>query len=126
MSKTYKAIKIDAERNLISTVEITDYKDIQKEIGCETFTSGLRLPENDMLWVDDCGYMTSSRAFLFGENQFAGNGLIVGGNIEGETQDVFIDELTVAQFITFMKPDAVISDKMREEAFDSWKFEAIE
>ena len=32
MSKTYKAIKIDAERNLISTVEITDYKDIQKEI----------------------------------------------------------------------------------------------
>jgi hypothetical protein len=73
-----KAIKIDATARTITEVQVDGFEDIQKHIGCDTFSQGMHLPEGDMLWVDDCGWMTAKKAFTFMGNVFAGNGVITG------------------------------------------------
>tara|TARA_B100000579_G_scaffold239901_1_gene196711 strand:- start:293 stop:670 length:378 start_codon:yes stop_codon:yes gene_type:complete len=121
-----KAIKIDATARTITEVEVRGFEDIQKHIGCDTFSQGMRLPEGDMLWVDDCGWMTAKKAFSFMDNVFAGNGLITGSDeVTGEDKDCLANIPAASLFAKFMAEDDEITEEMRERAFDSWSVEEI-
>lgn len=121
-----KAVRIDATNRTITEVQVNDFKDIQRHIGCDTFSQGMPLSEGDMLWVDDCGWMTAKKAFTFMGNVFAGNGLITGSDEEGEEKDCLCS-VTAAQFLAkFMAKDREVSEEMRERAFDSWTVTEME
>tara|TARA_Y100001963_G_scaffold131404_1_gene188726 strand:+ start:6823 stop:7194 length:372 start_codon:yes stop_codon:yes gene_type:complete len=122
-----KAIKIDATARTITEVQVDGFEDIQKHIGCDTFSQGMPLPEGDMLWVDDCGWMTAKKAFTFMGNVFAGNGLITGcDEVTGDDKDCLCSPLAAHMFAKFMAKDDEITEEMRERAFDSWTVEEIE
>jgi hypothetical protein len=121
-----KALLINAEKRTINFVEVGGFEDIQSHLGCDCFTTGMRLPENDVLWVDDNGWMTQTKAFTFMGNVFAGNGLITGQGAGGEEADVYCGILAAKLLTGFMKDDAEVTDDMREKAFDSWRVEMIE
>lgn len=112
-----KAIFIDANRNLISDIEIDDhFEEINKIIGCDIFCSGMRLPTGDVLYVDDMGWLDQrvTRAFAFAGSTFAGNGLILGINRHnGESQDIKAKSLDVAKEVTFAPRGWEITTEMR-------------
>jgi len=122
MSKTYKAYLINAEARRIDEVKFSDYKDIQNLIGCERFDIAAYLNDNDALYVDDEGYLNSNvkKGFFYCQQFFAGNGLFVGADEEGESQDVAMSELDVAESINFPPPAFEIDDAMRDHAMNSW------
>jgi hypothetical protein len=122
-----KAIKIDATARTITEVQVDGFEDIQKHIGCDTFSQGMHLPEGDMLWVDDCGWMTAKKAFTFMGNVFAGNGVITGCDEEtGDDKDCLCNVMAGQLMAKFMADDAKITDDMRERAFDSWAVTEME
>lgn len=121
-----KAIRIDATNRTITEVQVNGFEDIQRHIGCDTFSQGMPLPEGDMLWVDDCGWMTAKKAFTFMDNVFAGNGLITGSDENGEEKDCLSNIFAAQLFAKFMAEDAEVTEEMRERAFDSWTVTAIE
>lgn len=117
--KKLKAILIDANKNLISDIEIDNhFMEINKAIGCEIFTQGMRLPTGDIMYVDDMGWLDQrvTRAFSLKENVFAGNGLILGINrFSGESKDVKIGSLDVASDVTFAPVGWEIPTSMRAQ-----------
>jgi|TARA_R110000824_G_scaffold338103_1_gene524634 hypothetical protein len=121
-----KAVKIDATNRTITEVQVNDFKDIQRHIGCDTFSQGMPLKEGDMLWVDDCGWMTAKKAFTFMGNVFAGNGLITGSDEDGEEKDCLCNVAAARFLAKFMGEEKEITDDMRERAFDSWTVTEIE
>jgi hypothetical protein len=121
-----KAIKIDATNRTVTKVEVNGFKDIQHHVGCDVFSSGMSLPEGDMLWIDDCGWMTAKKAFTFMGNVFAGNGVVVGSDDMGEEQDCVLNVPAGYMMARFMKEGTEITDEMRERAFDSWTVTEIE
>lgn len=120
--KTHKAYKINSEARRIDEVEVGDYRDIQHAIGCDRFDVAAYLDDNDALYVDDEGYLNPhvKTGFFYCQQFFAGNGLLVGADEEGESADVKISELLVAQSINFPPSEFEISDSMRDEAMNSW------
>jgi hypothetical protein len=117
--KKLKAIFIDANRNLISDIEIDDhFEEINKAIGCDIFTQGMRLETGDIMYVDDMGWLDQrvTRAFGFGENVFAGNAVILGINrSSGESRDVKAKSLDVAADVQFAPVGWTISKEMRAQ-----------
>jgi hypothetical protein len=100
-----KAIKIDAVKRQVIEVDITsDYNDINKQIGSQIFTIAHSLKKRDTIMVDDEGLFNSENIFFVynGAHQpFAGNGLIVGCNSNGDTVDCKIDINEVKQNVEF-------------------------
>lgn len=87
-----KAILINVNDKTISNVETTEptLQSWYKLIGCDLVAVGVNLDDHDSIMVDDEGLLTlteKSNFFTFeGAHQpFAGNGLIVGVDEEGET-----------------------------------------
>ena len=83
----------------IEEVEIEDHKDMQKHIGCDLFTTAQQFGDNHTLWVDDEGWIPRENApkhmfriapegVRYEHLEFAGNGLLVRTDEEGETIDV--------------------------------------
>lgn len=118
MSKL-KAILIDANRNLISDIEIDNhFEEINKAIGCDIFTQGMRLDTGDIMYVDDMGWLDQrvTRAFGYKENVFAGNALILGINrFSGDSRDVKAKSLDVAADVQFAPVGWTISNEMRAQ-----------
>lgn len=88
-----KAIKINSKNKTIEQVEVKDWRDISPLIGCGTFTVAMVLENEDTIYVDDEGLLTLGRDSTFfefegGHQPFAGNGLILGCDEEGESCDV--------------------------------------
>lgn len=91
-----KAILIDSKNKKVSYVEIDKEKgldDYYKHLKCECFTGAISFDNNDMLMVDDEGLMNLRHDTMFftiegGYQPFAGNGLIVGGDDDGDSVDV--------------------------------------
>ena len=105
--KTHKAILIDVKAETITEIQVGDYLDIQHKIGCDIFTIGMHLPDCDAIYVDDEGLLSvapESKFFLMeGAHQpFVGNGLICGGDSEGETQNVKMTVDEVKKQIKFL------------------------
>lgn len=87
-----KGILIDVKNETISEIEVGDYKDIQKKIGCELFDV-VQVDEKNDIYVDDEGLLSvdeDSKFFGFkgSELKLAGNGLVLGINHNtGDSKD---------------------------------------
>ena len=86
-----KAILINAKTKEVKEVEMgKDYNEIYTQLGCELFTAGMYMEQSDVMYVDDEGLINGTDEFftLEGAHQpFAGNGLIMGTDDEGESTD---------------------------------------
>jgi hypothetical protein len=116
-----QAIKIDSINQTVSQIEIEKdcLESIYQELNCEIFTCPLTLDNRDCLYVDDEALFaeTYSGAFYFGDypQPLFGNGLIIGTNIEGESESVasslkmiknkvkFLPETTGEYFLSHIK-----------------------
>ena len=91
-----KAILIDSEKRKVSYVIIDKKKGIKeyyKLLKCDLFTLGMEFENQDALFVDDEGLLTLTPDSMFfyieGAYQpFAGNGLILGTDDDGDSVDV--------------------------------------
>jgi hypothetical protein len=104
-TKNHKAILIDVKNREVKTVEYKDYKDMQKLIGCNCFTTAYTFPNEDTLFVDDEGLLNGTEHFFYFEGAhqpFAGNGLIVGKEILDEEGDL-IDTANPSSWSEWMK-----------------------
>ena len=80
-----KAILINPFDETITEVEYSgDFKQIYKLIDCDYFTIS-RLCDSDDLFVDDEGLLKPNRYFTWSGQPFAGKGLILGHDDEGES-----------------------------------------
>jgi len=106
-----KGILIDSKNETITEIEVGDYKDIQKKIGCGLFDVVTVDKDND-IYIDDEGLLSidnDSKFFGFkGSNvKLAGNGLVLG--INHKTGDSKNTTLTVEylkdriEFFTFLQ-----------------------
>lgn len=90
--KTKKGFLINSKDETITVVEVTDYKDIQKKVGCDLFDV-VQLDEQNDVYVDDEGLLNldkDSKFFGFkgSELRLAGNGLVLGINHNtGDSKD---------------------------------------
>lgn len=110
-----KAILINAEERKVEEVEIdaSDFPEsINRAIGSEIYTGGHYLPHGDAVLVDDEGLFTKQHFFTFrGAHQpFAGSGIILGADEQGET---------VPPCITLEQVRAAVTFQTREEVRDS-------
>jgi hypothetical protein len=108
-----KAIFIDAVNRKKSDIDFQgDYKEIQKQIGCDCFTC-VELENGDTLFVDDEGLINGEQNFFAIDGApyqpYAGNGLILGTNHStGDSTDcksnakdintIFMDRMHIAMF----------------------------
>ena len=88
-----KAILIDAENKTVSDIEIEgdQLQGWYKAIKCEMVEIALHLDDHDSIVVDEEGLLKPAEYFFEyqgGHQPFAGNGLIVGCDPEGETVGV--------------------------------------
>ena len=85
-----KGLLIDAKRGIISEVKVGDYTDIQRLIGCDTFTV-VRLSKTECLYVDDNGLIndtTHGFSIATANGQLMGNGVVLGLNPHsGDSED---------------------------------------
>lgn len=102
-----KAIKIDPVKQEITEVEIDGtLESIYKELDCEVFTCPITLNNMDSLYVDDEGLFVDdyNGAFYFGDysQPLFGKGLIIGSNIEGESESVASSIRTIEKKVKFL------------------------
>jgi hypothetical protein len=122
--KKITAIKIDCNNNKIDEVKINgaDFEEINRAIDCDCFCVGARLPNGDILWVDDEGWISNKvkRVFEFGKgNVFAGNGLILGQTASGNSTNVKSKLLDVAMQVQFAPAGWEITPDIRAKAMAS-------
>lgn len=100
-----KAILIDSNNRSFREVEVNNYEDINKHIGCDCFTVAMDI-DNDTIYVDDEGLLKPiENAFSVegGHQEFVGNGLIIGlDSSSGESTDVNITITELKQKIKFL------------------------
>lgn len=119
-----KAYKVDSYNNTITTIEMSDdFREISENIGCDLFCVGRTLPNGDTLFVDDEGFMNTNvtRGFMFDGQFFAGNGILLGGNRMGESDDVKTKELEFSTRVIFPPASFQIDDSIRAKAMSGWK-----
>ena len=86
-----RAILINPFDETITEVDYSgDFKQIYKFIDCSTFDV-VMLCDADDLYVDDEGLLKENRYFSWSGRIFAGKGLILGHNEEGETTPTSYD-----------------------------------
>ena len=119
MNETLTAYKINAYSNTLELVSMShDFEEINKQIGCHTFTIGKVLKNGDVLYVDDEGFLNEkvTRGFLFDEDFFAGNGIIMGSDNEGNSCSAKSLAGDTSVRVTFTHEGLEITDKMRDDA----------
>lgn len=98
-----RAILIDSEKKTVSEITINDTNTLQewyKHIDCDLVQVAHYLSDHDSILVDEEGLLKNPSNFFsyYGSHQpFAGNGLIVGVNEEGESVDcdITLEEATL-------------------------------
>lgn len=105
-----KAILIDPETKTVQQIEYDgDYNSIYKLIGCDTFTV-VQLDDGNALFLDDEGLLNDTEFFFRwdGANNpdcqpFAGKGLILGTDEEGDSIATTMDVDDVRRRVTFAR-----------------------
>ena len=102
-----KAIKIDPVKQELTEVEIDGtLESIYEKLDCEVFTCPIALDNMDTLYVDDEGLFVDEYkgAFYFGDysQPLFGNGLLIGANIEGESESVASSIKTIEKKVKFL------------------------
>lgn len=109
-----RAIKIDAKARTVTEIDLPKGIDaMQAAIGCDCFCFAVSWRNGDTLYVDDEGLLNPCDEFFVietGHQPFAGNGLILGSDEEGESvdaktplTDVKVAFLTRAQVATMFR-----------------------
>lgn len=100
-----KAILIDSINKEVKEVEIGKGIDKMYEfLNCQCFTIATYLPKEDAIFVDDEGLMNGTDSFFTYEGAhqpFAGNGLIMGCDDMGESEDCKVDLTEVKNKVKF-------------------------
>jgi hypothetical protein len=100
-----KAILIDSINKEVKEVEIDKGIDnMYKLLNCQIFTIATYLPKEDAIFVDDEGLLNGTDVFFTYEGAhqpFAGNGLIMGCDDEGESTDCKISFAEVKDKVKF-------------------------
>jgi len=108
-----KGIFINVETKTIEWVEVGDhYTDIQKVIGCETFTT-TEYNDDTIIYSDDNGYSNSENFFRFKggyyDDPIPQNGLILGDDHEtGESVDCTLSLDYVKERVEFLSDIEVL------------------
>jgi hypothetical protein len=103
-----KAIFIDAKNRKVELLEknFEDYRLISEQIRCDVFTYATSFENKDVLYVDDEGLFDRECNSFFayeGRHQpFAGNGLMLGTDEEGDSVDAKTSLMEVASKVEFM------------------------
>jgi hypothetical protein len=107
---------IDATARRIEEVDIGDFLDMQKKIGCECFCIGDSLRNNDVLYVDDNGFINGTEdGFFWNGRMMAGNGLICGNDSSGESQDALSHLQDIEAQVKFFPFGETITDVVTAE-----------
>ncbi len=100
-----KAILIDSKNREVKQIEIgKGIDEMYNVLECECFTIGTYLPKEDAIFVDDEGLMNGTDMFFTYEGAhqpFAGNGLIMGCDDMGESEDCKVDLTEVKNKVKF-------------------------
>ena len=100
-----KAILIDSINKEVKEIEIGKGIEAMYEfLKCQYFTVGSYLDKQDAIFVDDEGLMNGTDVFFTYEGAhqpFAGNGLIMGCDDEGESVDCKISFAEVKDKVKF-------------------------
>ena len=112
-----KAILIDAYNKKIKEVTLDVSKDMldqyHEHIKCDTMTVAHYINNHDAILVDDEGLLKSPRHFFHytdGHQPFAGNGLILGIDKQGETEECNISLKEVKENVSFYSFQEQTSD----------------
>lgn len=100
-----KVILIDAVNREVKFVEYDNYKEMYDLLNCQCFTVATEFENRDAIYVDDEGLLCNPQHFFEykGAHQpFAGNGLIVGTDDDGESVDAKTDIEEVRKNVRFL------------------------
>lgn len=105
-----RAILIDAAARTITEIDIEKGADsgahaLERAIGCDIFQMAMNYPNGDVLYVDEEGLLKPAPHWFrvrSGHQAFAGNGVLLGSDNQGESVDVktTLDDLRAT--VTFM------------------------
>jgi hypothetical protein len=115
LNDNMKAILIDALNKTITEIEIDgDLKSIYKAVGFDMIEIGFRFDDeghpNNVIYLDEeGGFRGHEHGFFFsGAHQpWLGNGIIMGGDDEGESADTTVTIEEVRNRIRFLSPEQV-------------------
>ena len=110
IKKKMKAILIDSKKKTVTEITIDEnaealLEEWYKHINCEIVEVAHDISDHDSILVDEEGFFKSPTHFFTynGAHQlFAGNGLIVGRNEDGETVDCEITLEEATQNVLFL------------------------
>lgn len=100
-----KALFIDVIKRTVTEIEIADWREIAPKLDCRTFACPLTFDNEDTVYVDDEGLLVPfTGAFLIegAPQPYMGNGILLGGNDEGGSEDVKTTADKLREKITFM------------------------
>lgn len=113
-----KAILINAKTRDIKEVSVGDYKEMYVHLECSMFQVGTELPNQDSIFVDEEGLINGTEYFFTykdAHQPFAGNGLVMGCNDDGESVDCKIELNEVKSNVKFYdKTELIMAVAMGE------------
>lgn len=108
--KDYDVIFIDSKEKTITTKKCSCLKDLQNLVGGYIET-GMRMDNEDDLYVDEEGLLSGPESFFLykGAHQpFAGNGVVVGCDEDGDSTDHKTDIETVRASVKFLSKSELL------------------
>lgn len=98
---------IDPEARLVSVVSVADFKDIQKHLECDIFTTVRALENGDTLYVDDMSLISGKpqEFFMFAgyPSPIAGRGLLLGATPDGADADCETNVVDAAMLVEWLE-----------------------
>lgn len=113
-----KAYLIDSKECTVTEVEHDDsIHDIYEKLDCRSFDA-VRLDNDDTIYVDDEGLYQKHTYFVVDgmPNPLAGNGLVLGTDLDGYSTDPTYDISTITDMIRFIDFDEAL--RMAEQLDD--------
>jgi hypothetical protein len=108
-----KAILVNAVERTVKEVELgSDYREINRFIGCRCFTVARYLDKGDAVFADDEGLLHNPRHFVeIGAypEPIAGNLLIVGSTPDGDSTDCKSHAKDIDNDVVFLDIATVLS-----------------
>lgn len=106
-----KAILINATERSVKEVDINgDLQSWYESINCDIVEVACYLPSSNLLLVDEDGLLKMPTEFFeYDKNIYAGNGLIVGTNDNGDTSDATLELNDVSVKVKFYNRNELLN-----------------
>lgn len=102
-----KGILIDAVNRTVTEIEVGGLDDMYEAMRVDLVTIGCQLDEINDIFVDDEGLLKSPEHFFYYEGAhqpFAGSGLVLGKDAEGETVSTTKTLAEIKAKVKFLNP----------------------